>query len=267
MATIYHNPLTFIDGLVLPLSIDVGQCICEVVQVSEIREAVRVRYAEAAKQAAAGSCCGDDCDCGFLPEGAVDLALATPLSLGSGRPIGLAELKPGEVVLDLGSGAGVDVLVAAKLVGEQGHAYGVDMTDEMLQLAEGNRERAGITNASFLKGTIEEAPLPDGSVDVVISNCVINLAADKGAVLRDAYRVLRPGGRFAVADMVALEESVGGEADLESWAACMAGAIPVEKYRMLLSEAGFVDVSIDVDDGQGRVTNANVRARKPALQV
>jgi arsenite methyltransferase len=234
---------------------------------SEIREAVRVHYAEAAKQAAAGSCCDTDCGCGFMPEGAVELALATPLSLGSGHPVALANLKPGEVVLDLGSGAGVDVLVAAKAVGEQGHAYGVDMTDEMLALAEANRQKAGITNASFLKGTIESAPLPADSVDVVISNCVINLAEDKGAVLRDAFRVLRPGGRFAVADMVALEEIAGGEPDLESWAACMAGAIPVEKYRALLSDAGFVDVSIDLDGAQGRVTNANVRARKPGSTV
>jgi arsenite methyltransferase len=230
---------------------------------SEIREAVRVHYAEAARQAAAGSCCDADCGCGFVPEGAADLALATPLSLGSGHAVALAQLKPGEVVLDLGSGAGVDVLVAAKLVGERGHAYGVDMTDEMLQLAEGNREKSGVANASFLKGTIEAAPLPAGSVDVVISNCVISLAEDKGAVLRDAYRVLRPGGRFAVADMVALEELPDATADLESWAACVGGAIPVEKYRALLDEAGFVDVSIDLDSSEGRVTNANVRANKP----
>jgi arsenite methyltransferase len=234
---------------------------------SEIREAVRVHYAEAAKKAAAGSCCDGECGCGFIPEGAIELALATPLSLGSGHPVALANLQPGEVVLDLGSGAGVDVLVAAKAVGERGHAYGVDMTDEMLELAEGNRQKAGITNASFLKGTIEAAPLPAGSVDVVISNCVINLAEDKGAVLRDAYRVLRPGGRFAVADMVALEELRGETRDLESWAACMAGAIPVEMYRTLLNEAGFVDVSIDLDGDTGRVTNANVRARKPESRV
>jgi arsenite methyltransferase len=230
---------------------------------SEIREAVRLRYAEAAKQAAAGSCCDAACDCGFLPEGAVELALATPLSLGSGHPLALAALKPGEVVLDLGSGAGVDVLVAAKLVGDGGHAYGVDMTDEMLALAAANQQKSGITNASFLKGTIESAPLPAESVDVVISNCVINLAEDKGAVLRDAFRVLRPGGRFAVADMVALDEAATPEPDLDSWASCMAGAIPVEKYRTLLGEAGFVDVSIDVEGTTGSVVNANVRATKP----
>jgi arsenite methyltransferase len=230
---------------------------------SEIREAVRMHYAEAAKQAAAGSCCDGGCECGAMPAGAVDLALATPLSLGSGYPLGLADLKPGEKVLDLGSGAGVDVLVAAKLVGKRGHAYGVDMTDEMLALAEGNRAKAGIANASFLKGTIEAAPLPAESVDVVISNCVINLAEDKGAVLRDAYRVLRPGGRLAVADMVALEDISDEQKNLESWAACMAGAIPADKYRNLLDEAGFVDVSIDLDETKGRVTNAYVRARKP----
>jgi SAM-dependent methyltransferase len=231
---------------------------------SEIREAVRVHYAEAAKQAAAtGSCCDGDCGCGFLPAGVDELGLTTPLSLGSGYPLGLADLKSGEVVLDLGSGAGVDVLVAAKLVGESGHAYGVDMTDEMLALAEGNRTKSGIVNATFLKGTIESAPLPAESVDVVISNCVINLAEDKGVVLRDAFRVLRPGGRLAVADMVAIDELPRANADLESWAACMAGAIPADKYRALLAEAGFVDVSIDLDGDQGRVSNAYVRAKKP----
>jgi SAM-dependent methyltransferase len=231
-----------------------------------IREAVRQHYAEAAKQAAtSGSCCtGDDCGCtcGQALEG-VDIDLAMPLSLGSGSPVKLAELKPGETVLDLGSGAGLDVLVASRAVGEAGRAYGVDMTDEMLALAEANKQRAGIANAEFLKGSIDEVPLPAGAVDVVISNCVINLAEDKGAVLRDAFRVLRPGGRLAIADMVALHEPGDAAPDPRSWASCVAGAITAEKYRRLLDEAGFVDVSIEPDGDAGRVVNAHVRAKKP----
>ena len=233
---------------------------------SSIKEAVRQHYAQAAKQAAtSGSCCtGDDCGCtcGQALEG-LDIDLAMPLSLGSGSPVKLAELQPGEVVLDLGSGAGLDVLVASRAVGEAGRAYGVDMTDEMLALAEANKERAGIANAEFLKGSIDEVPLPAGAVDVVISNCVINLAEDKGAVLRDAFRVLRPGGRLAVADMVALQDTDEATPDPLSWAACVAGAITVEKYEQLLTEAGFVGVSIEPDGDVGRVVNAHVRAKKP----
>jgi SAM-dependent methyltransferase len=233
---------------------------------STIKEAVRQHYAQAAKRAAtSGSCCtGDDCGCtcGQALEG-VDIDLAMPLSLGSGSPVKLAELQRGEVVLDLGSRAGLDVLVASRAVGEAGHAYGVDMTDEMLALAEANKERAGMTNVEFLKGSIDEVPLPAGAVDVVISNCVINLAEDKGAVLRDAFRVLRPGGRLAIADMVALQETGDAAPDPQSWASCVAGAITAQKYRRLLVEAGFVDVSIEPDGGSERVVNAHVRARKP----
>src|SRR5260370_19217918 len=167
-------------------------------------------------------------------------------SLGCGNPTALAELKPGEKVLDLGSGGGIDVLLSAKRVGPTGFAYGLDMTDPMLELAERNRQEAGIENVRFLKGIIEAIPLPENSVGVVISNCVINLSADKGQVLREAYRVLTPGGRFAVSDIVVQGNlpSVLRQ-DMESWAGCVAGALDEEVYRSLLSAAGFVDVEIE----------------------
>jgi len=168
-------------------------------------------------------------------------------SLGCGNPTALAELRPGEKVLDLGSGGGIDVLLAAKRVGPTGFAYGLDMTDPMLELAERNRQEAGIENVQFLKGIIEDIPLSDNSVDVVISNCVINLSADKGQVLREAYRVLTPGGRFAVSDIVfSGQMPVALRKDLESWAGCMAGALEEETYRQLLSTAGFIDIEIEV---------------------
>src|SRR6266567_805546 len=159
----------------------------------------------------------------------------------------LAELKPGETVLDLGSGAGLDVLLSARRVAPGGHAYGVDMTDEMLALANGNKARSGVTNATFLKGTIERVPLPEATVDVVISNCVINLAEDKGAVIQEAFRVLRPGGRLAVADMVELE-ALAPEVKraTDAWAGCIAGTIPVDEYRRLLLDAGFAEPEIEV---------------------
>jgi SAM-dependent methyltransferase len=230
---------------------------------SQIQEAVRKHYAAAATQASStGSCCtGDDCGCtcGQVLEG-TEIDLAMPLSLGCGLPVKLADLKAGDVVVDLGSGAGLDALVSAGKVGATGHVYGVDMTDEMLGLAEANRARSGISNVSFLKGRIEEIPLPDGSASVVISNCVINLSEDKGAVLREAFRVLKSGGRLAVADMVALGEMPVVEP--ESWAACVAGAIAPDQYRQLLAGAGFVDVSIETADAAGLVVSANVKARK-----
>jgi len=214
-------------------------------------------------------------------------------SLGCGNPTALAELVPGEKVLDLGSGGGIDVLLSAKRVGPTGFAYGLDMTDPMLELAERNRREAGIENVQFLKGIIEAIPLPDNTVDVVISNCVINLSADKGQVLREAYRVLTPGGRFAVSDIV-----VQGDLppvlrrDMESWAGCVAGALEEDTYRSLLHEAGFVESEIEVTrrysldeiaasgasasiaalspeerhSVDGRFISAFVRARKPEKQ-
>lgn len=236
---------------------------------SEIREAVRSRYANLAGQLATSGCC-DECGC----EGAYSSAelkqigMTETVSLGCGNPTALAELKPGEVVLDLGSGAGLDVLLSARRVSPGGHAYGVDMTDEMLELANRNRDRARVKNATFLKGTIENVPLPDASVDTVISNCVINLAEDKSAVIKEAYRLLRPGGRFAVADMVEIEPlSPDMKKRLDSWAGCISGTIPIDDYRAALEQAGFIDVTFDVHDVQqledvGKVGSAYIRARK-----
>jgi ubiquinone/menaquinone biosynthesis C-methylase UbiE len=169
------------------------------------------------------------------------------VSLGCGNPTALAALTAGETVLDLGSGGGIDVLLAARRVGPTGFAYGLDMTDEMLALAEQNRQQAGVKNVQFLKGHIEAIPLPDATVDVVISNCVINLAADKSRVLREAYRVLRPGGRFAVSDVVAQGTLPADlRADLEAWIGCVAGALEEQEYRRLLAEAGFGDVEVEI---------------------
>ncbi len=168
-------------------------------------------------------------------------------SLGCGNPTALAELSPGERVLDLGSGGGIDVLLSARRVGPSGFAYGLDMTDAMLELAERNRAEAGVENVRFLRGIIENIPLPPESVDVVISNCVINLSADKGQVLREAFRVLAPGGRFAVSDIV-FQGRIPPvlRADLESWAGCIAGALEEETYRALLATAGFTNVEVEV---------------------
>src|ERR1700682_6813807 len=189
-------------------------------------------------------------------------------SLGCGNPTALAELQPGEKVLDLGSGGGMDVLMSARKGGPKGHAYGVDMTDEMLQLAQTNQTRSGLLNATFMKGTIEAVPLPEAAVDVVISNCVINLAEDKGAVLREAYRVLKPGGRLAVADMVELEVlSPEVKSAADAWAGCIAGTIPVADYRRLLVSAGFAEPEIEihqvteVSEG-GKIGSAHIRAVK-----
>ena len=203
-----------------------------------------------------------------------DLPSAAMLaSLGCGNPTALAELRPGEVVLDLGSGGGIDVLLSARRVGPTGFVYGVDMTDEMLALAERNAAERGVTNVRFLKGEIEHLPLPDASVDVVISNCVINLSVEKAQVLREAFRVLRPGGRLAVSDVVvqgSLPDAL--RRDLELWAGCVAGALEEDTYRRLLREAGFLDVDLEVtrayDDERltsfdGRLVSAFVRARRP----
>jgi arsenite methyltransferase len=191
------------------------------------------------------------------------------VSLGCGNPLMIAQLQPGEIVLDLGSGAGLDVLLSARRVAPEGHAYGVDMTGEMLELANLNKARAGIDNATFLEGAIEQIPLPENAVDVVISNCVINLAEDKGAVLREAFRVLRPGGRLAVFDMVQLKdlpEDVKAAAD--AWAGCISGTIPLAMYQELLVEAGFEDPAIEITEERevqavaGAVASATVRGRK-----
>jgi 2-polyprenyl-3-methyl-5-hydroxy-6-metoxy-1,4-benzoquinol methylase len=285
-----------------------------------VREAVRARYATAANAVNRGgaavevelpvidadaSCCGASATeqascCSSADRTVVSSELysvdevselppaAVLASLGCGNPTALAELKPGEVVLDLGSGGGIDVLLSARRVGPSGFAYGLDMTDEMLELAVGNAAQAQATNVKFLKGTIESIPLPPESVDVVISNCVINLSADKRRVLGEAFRVLRPGGRFAVSDVVVqghLPDEVRRSTEL--WVGCLAGALEEETYRAMLEGAGFEDVSLEVtrdytaeevaqaadpdreralaavQQGGGRVVSAFVRARKP----
>jgi arsenite methyltransferase len=225
-----------------------------------IRGAVRERYGRSALQVVSGagqaSCCGDACGCGGsnpitsdLYDGVATAGLpaeAVLASLGCGNPTALTELRPGETVLDLGSGGGIDVLLSAARVGPTGHAYGLDMTDEMLALARRNAAAAGATNVAFLKGEIERIPLPDASVDVIISNCVINLSADKRRVLSEAYRVLKPGGRFAVSDVVVRGE-VPAEVrrSMELWMGCVAGALEVEEFRALLLEAGFESPSVE----------------------
>jgi arsenite methyltransferase len=208
-----------------------------------IRETVRGKYGEQARKVLDGTGeLSDDPITGGLY--AADEAQVIPLealqaSLGCGNPTALAALAPGETVLDLGSGGGIDVLLSARRVGPTGFAYGLDMTDEMLALAEENRRKAGAENVAFLKGEIEAIPLPDAAVDVVISNCVINLAADKGQVLREAFRVLRPGGRFAVSDVVAQGELPADlRADMEAWVGCVAGALEEQEYRLRPARAG-----------------------------
>jgi arsenite methyltransferase len=257
--------------------------------------------------ASADATCGQSSSCGTETTATIDAkditsdlytqlelgeipVAASLASLGCGNPTALAELHAGERVLDLGSGGGIDVLLSARRVGPTGFAYGLDMTDEMLELAERNRTDAGIENVKFLKGIIEAIPLPDNSVDVVISNCVINLSADKGQVLREAYRVLAPEGRFAVSDIVVQGELPPAlRANMESWAGCIAGALQEDAYRALLQDAGFVDIAVEVtrrynvdevvttaastlqaalpdgqNGGDGQLVSAFVRARKPA---
>jgi len=259
----------------------------------DIVERVRERYAAAAQRAQTGVAC---CSPGGSAGSAVTSNLydadqvadvpeeAVLASLGCGNPTALIDLRAGETVLDLGSGGGIDVLLSARRVGPTGFVYGVDMTDEMLALALENKAKAGISNVAFLKGRIEDIPLPANSVDVVISNCVINLAADKSVVLRDAFRVLKPGGRFAVSDVVA-EGAVPQELrrNMEAWVGCLAGALEIDTYARLLREVGFADVSIQItrrytaaeagldpatlpagwEAGDGRLASAFVRATKP----
>ena len=232
---------------------------------TEVREAVRDRYAEAAGNA--GGCCGGEtCGCGSGLYGEQERAEpGVSVSLGCGNPTAVAELHEGEVVLDLGSGAGGDVLLSARRVGPAGKVYGLDMTDEMLELAMRNAEEAGARTVEFLKGLIEEVPLPGGSVDVVISNCVINLSTDKRRVFREAARVLRPGGRLAIADIVADEDmDAATRADMAAYTGCIAGALTRRELESALTDAGFEDIEIRethrVHDSAG---SAIVRARKP----
>jgi len=243
----------------------------------EIQRVVKEKYGEAARRAAqggTGGCCGSSCGAGpdpitanlydpaetsGLPENAV---LA---SLGCGNPTALAELKPGETVLDLGSGGGIDVLLSARRVGPAGKAYGLDMTDEMLELARENQRRAGATNVEFLKGQIEQIPLPDNSVDVIISNCVINLSVDKPKAIAEAFRVLKPGGRFAVSDVV-LRKRIPAEVQksIELWIGCVAGALHQDEYTRLLRDAGFRQVGIEptriyrIDDARAFLKGAGL---------
>jgi arsenite methyltransferase len=261
----------------------------------DVRETVRVRYAAAATKAAAGAheearaaeaaWCGtapaahtDSC-CG--PTGAVDIAFGSGLygpaeaagapagavaaSLGCGVPTAVADLRPGDVVLDLGSGAGADVLISARRVAPGGRAYGLDMTTEMLELARANAADGGVDNVEFLQGYLEDIPLPDAGVDVVISNCVINLAADKAVVLREAARVLRPGGRFAVADVIADPDvDDAARAAMGQWTGCVAGALTRAEFERALTDAGLTDVTIsETHRVHEHASSAIIRARKP----
>jgi arsenite methyltransferase len=265
--------------------------------VTNVQDAVREKYGEIARSVGQGGCCGPgSCGCGdpitsnlYSDAESANLpAAAVAASLGCGNPTALIELQPGQTVLDLGSGGGIDVLISARRVGPTGKVYGLDMTDEMLALARENQRKAGVTNVEFLKGTIEAIPLPDQSVDVIISNCVINLSVDKDAVLREAFRVLKPGGRFAVSDVV-IRGEVPAEVrrSMELWVGCVAGALRDDEYASKLEAAGFeaVDVEpwrvyqledargflaesgIDVDrlapQVDGKVASAFIRARRP----
>src|ERR1700732_4636762 len=250
----------------------------------DIKDQVKNQYAQAATQVASGGspCCGgsgnardpitgnlyDESQTSALPEEAFKA------SLGCGNPTALAELRPGETVLDLGSGGGIDVLLSARRVGPAGKAYGLDMTDEMLELAHEKQRKAGVQNVEFLKGEIENVPLPDNSVDVIISNCVINLSADKDRVLAEAFRVLKPGGRFAVSDIVVRGE-VPAEIrrSVELWIGCVAGALEESEYRAKLSGAGFEQVEVEptriycAADASEFFSRANLDAEKIAPLV
>jgi arsenite methyltransferase len=251
-------------------------------ELSNIRESVRRRYAEAAVRLATGpasdaSCCGtlnnrDACGeevfgaalyAAGQTDGATDASVEA--SLGCGVPTAVADLHQGETVLDLGSGAGADVLISARRVGPRGEAIGLDMTDEMLDLARANAAQAGVDNVRFVKGFIEDIPLAPASVDVVISNCVINLAADKRVVIGEVARVLRPGGRFAVSDVIA-DPDMGeaDRADMQLWTGCIAGALTADEFRSALDDAGLVDIEIrPTHRVHAHASSAIVRARKP----
>jgi arsenite methyltransferase len=236
-------------------------------------EIVRRRYAELASTAADGAtCCTPEEQTVFgtsqyAGEDLVDLpASAAAASLGCGNPTAVADLAAGDVVLDLGSGGGIDVILSARRVGPTGKAYGLDMTDEMLDLARANAADAKVTNVEFLKGRIESIPLPDATVDVVISNCVINLSTDKASVLTEAARVLRPGGRFAVSDVIADSDMDDAtRQDLDQWVGCIAGSLTRAEYTTLLSQAGFTDIKIaETHRVHEHAASAIVRAHKPS---
>src|SRR5256886_922417 len=243
---------------------------------TSIKEIVKEKYGQAALRGKSGSCCGtadaSGTSCDPITSNLYDATQVQQIpeeallaSLGCGNPTALAKLNPGEVVLDLGSGGGIDVLLSAKRVGPSGKAYGVDMTAEMLALANENKRKAGADNVEFLKGEIESIPLPDSSVDVVVSNCVINLSADKDRVLREAFRVLKPGGRFAVSDVVTRGE-INDEIrkSVLLWVGCVAGALDESEYRAKLLAAGFGEITIQptriykVDDAREFLSEAGV---------
>ena len=252
----------------------------------DIKAIMKDKYGKAALRVTGGgsSCCGStssrgECDpitSNLYTEGETQglPAEAAAASLGCGNPTALAELKPGEVVLDLGSGGGIDVLLSARRVGPAGKAYGLDMTDEMLALARENQRKAGLANVEFLKGEIENIPLPDNSVDVIISNCVINLSADKDRVLAEAFRVLKPGGRLAVSDVVVRGEVPAAiRRSVELWIGCVAGALEDEEYRLKLGKAGFEAIEVEptrvyrVEDAREFLAGAGIDAEAIAPQV
>ncbi|MFN2444662.1 MAG: arsenite methyltransferase [Vicinamibacterales bacterium] len=264
-----------------------------------LQTAVREKYGALARSGGTVGCCGPSCGCGdpitsnlYSSDETASLpAEAVAVSLGCGNPTALITLEPGQTVLDLGSGGGIDVLLSAQRVGPTGRVYGLDMTDEMLALARANQEKAGVTNVEFLKGTIEAIPLPDETVDVIISNCVINLSSDKDAVLREAFRVLKPGGRFAVSDVVVRGEVPADvRHSMELWVGCIAGALGDTEYVSKLEAAGFEEVEVEpwrvyqVSDArvflqeagldadtlqesvEGKFASAFIRAQKPAAK-
>lgn len=269
-----------------------------------IKEQVRDHYAQRIQSGSccgsAASCCGESAPTEIALYGAEAITTlgegVVTTSFGCGNPIALASLKPGEVVLDLGSGGGLDVLLASRRVGGEGYVYGLDMTDEMLAVARRNAEKAGATNVEFLKGDIENIPLPANAIDVIISNCVVNLAPDKGQVLNDAFRVLKPGGRLAISDIVVDGDLSGLPVSEEqiraalSWAGCIAGALTIDHYQTLLASAGFSEIAVEikqryaaedfladapadlaalpaeaVEQLVGRFTSSSITARKPAI--
>jgi arsenite methyltransferase len=259
---------------------------------TKLKDEIKSKYGEAARQISSvgsSSCCAPSCCGGDEKSASTDVvtsnlyeqaqkselpAEAVLASLGCGNPTALAQLNPGEVVLDLGSGGGIDVLLSARRVGAAGKAYGLDMTDDMLALARENQRKSGLSNVEFLKGEIEHIPLPDASVDVVISNCVINLSADKDQVLAEAFRVLRPGGKFAVSDIV-----VRGDVppdlrrNIELWIGCVAGALEESEYRQKLANAGFEAIDLEptriyrAADAVALLTDAGIDATAAARQV